>query len=852
MITIPSNFKNYNSAPSKQLVVVVDIEGLPLISNVQVNRNIEYGDPSISYGGGSAYGDLVPVGYAFGERQQKNFLIVDGLTISQRLEPEQGRGSISTISLKFVDKDSYMTKAVSSGQVISEIMGQQAKIWVGYEPTEWPEDYYVIWRGRVGQVQAGGGIVTMQLVDPNIIRRQQIFYCGQTTLLSGITDVDTTVPVTGNGNFFSKITGPDGNYDGAVRLFIKIDDEFIEYQQTGHESDGYGANQFLHVSRGVNLQDLLGCDPATPSAAAAHDAGATVDGYICLSDHAMNLALKIMLSGWGGPYLSGQTIYSFVTTDDPILASAPTGIVLESNTDAVRDLGVAIGDYITITGASNGGNNVTCQVTGFNDLTNQPNRVITTTKTFTAEDPSSATIAIRSQFDTLPVNAGCGLPGWEVDVETFVYYKNTYLQSPYNAFRFLLNGPEAGKTFIESEILLPLGAYSLTRQGRISVGITKPPIAGLGQSAQIVQASNVIDPQNIQVQRGINNRKYFNEIDWSYDCDETNQPTGQRNAVDAASLGSIGVSSVLPIKSRGARSLLGFLNVVSNRESWIFNRYSMGAILVDIKVQLNIGALIEVGDVVVINDNGGLQIPNFSTGERDFGTQYAEVINRQIDLKSGVVSLTLQTGIGALVNDRYATIAPSSLLTSASSTTRIVIIDSFGSVYPGAEWKKWKPYVGLNVRVHSPDFLNDATVVFTGFDPTNNYAMFIAPALPWVPQTNWVVDLGQYPTNTNANDQVQAKALHAFVDPSVSVVSGSSQTVFTVGAGDAAKFFVGCYVRLHDATYSRDSGLSSNIYVTNVNSTTITVSAALGFVPDASIKCELIGFADGGQAYRLI
>lgn len=862
--TPPANFLVFNEQQSKNLNIVVDIDGLPLLSAIQVGRYIKYGDPVVYGQTNLIYGGLVPVGFAPGERSQKNLLMLDGgsFTISQRLEPEQGRGSISTLQMTFLDKDSYMTLAVTPGGVVDEILGRQVKIWVGYAPNSWPQEYYVVWRGRVGQVIADIGRITLQFVDPNVVRRQQVFYCGQTELASDIDNATTTIPVIDNGNFFEKILGPDGlTYDSStVRLFIKIDDEFIEYQQSGQESTGYGSNQFLNVSRGINLTTLLGTDPATPSTAAAHTKSTTVDGYIFLTGHAMDLALKIMLSGWNGPFLSTYTVYSLVNTNDASLPVVNNGIVLPIDVDAIRDLGISVGDYVTVTDSVHGINNGTWVVSGFSDLTNQPNRVVLTTLGPVAGFVASttATISVRSQYDTLPVNAGCRLPGWEVDIGSFQFYKNTFLSNTENSYAFLLSGPEAGKTFIESEILLPLGAYSLTRQGKISMGLTKPPFAD--QRTQILSSSNILEPQNIQVQRGINNRKFFNEIDWSFDCDETNTPTSQFNALNTDSLDLIGISSVLPITSRGARTSLGFLNIVDEKDIFIFNRYAKGSVLIDLKTTLEMGNQIEVGDVVVLQDNGALQIPNFSTGVRDIGVQFFEVINRNLDIKSGVTALTLEGGTGASVSDRFATIAPSSLLTAASSASRIVITESFGNqyltgVFPNNEQKKWTSYVGLKVRVHSYDYSVDGTTTLIGFDPSNNHALLLSPALSFTPLAGYILDLAQYPNNSDSTDQQLVKLIHGYCDPTVAVTGGSSHFVFTVGAGDAAKFLVGAIVGLRNNGYVPPPGVTAlpvEAKVTNVSGTTITVDTDLGFVPDSSYYVELIGFSDKGAAYRMV
>src|SRR6185437_3037206 len=127
------NFLNFNALQTKNVVIVVDIPGLDIISNTVVYTKIRYGDP-IHYGdAGLVYGGLRLYGTP-GGRGQKNLLSLDGsLTIYQTLEPEQGRGAISTISLSFVDVANYMTQATSPGVIIPDILGAPVRVWLGYQ-----------------------------------------------------------------------------------------------------------------------------------------------------------------------------------------------------------------------------------------------------------------------------------------------------------------------------------------------------------------------------------------------------------------------------------------------------------------------------------------------------------------------------------------------------------------------------------------------------------------------------------------------------------------------------------------------------------------------------------------------
>lgn len=834
--TPPAKFLIYNALSAKNLSVIVDIDGLDLLTSASdVKRYLQYGDPYV-YGDPITYGQvLVNFGSRGGERQQRNLISLDGgsFTISQRLEPEQGRGSISTISMSFIDKDSYMTQAVASGPIVDEILGRQVRIWIGYKETAFPDDYFVVWRGRIGQANLEVGKVTLQFVDPNVVRRQQIFFTAQTTLSADIDNATTTIPVTDNSTFYDKILGPSGSYDQDVRLFIKIDDEYMEYQQTGHESDGFGTNQFLHVLRNQAPNVPL----VTASAAAAHTSGTTVDSFLQISGNCMTMALKIMMSGWNGNFFDSQSINSLVNNK----------ITLPAGKDAIRDLGITVGDYFTISGDMVPANNVTGTVTGFEDLAGQTNRVLLTSATFSFSSPSAGLLAVRSQYDVWPTSAGCVLPGWEVDIAQFQYYANTFLDGTVNSYRFLISSEDAGKTFIENQLLLPVGAYSLTRQGKISVGLTKPPIAD--QRSQILSISNVVDPQQIQVQRGLNNRKFFNEITWAYDFDDGGTQNSTVQSLDTDSINIIGIASVLPITANGGRTDLGFETLISDRNTLLLNRYKRGSVLINIKTTIGVGNQIEVGDIVIISDNGQLQIPNFTTGVRNIGVQLYEVINRTLDFASATTSLQVEGGTGAEITDRYGTIAPSSKLTADSTASQIIIKDSFGAVFPGQEYLKWSAYIGLDVRVHDITYTNVGTTTFTGFDPLNNYAMNLSPALGFTPAVDYIVDLCQYPDDTDPTNQQMAKLIHVFLDPSIAITSGVSTTSFNVNGADIGRFMAGYPIKVHNTDYS---SVSPETTIVSASGTLVTVTDSLGFTPDSSMKAELLGFKDTGQPYRLI
>jgi len=81
------------------------------------------------------------------------------------------------------------------------------------------------------------------------------------------------------------------------------------------------------------------------------------------------------------------------------------------------------------------------------------------------------------------------------------------------------------------------------------------------------------------------------------------------------------------------------------------------------------------------------------------------------------------------------------------------------------------------------------------------------------------------------------------------VVSGSSDKIFTVSAGNIGKFLVGATVLLHNDSWAVQS---PEARITGISGTQITVDRSLGFTPSSIHTIELIGFPDGGPAYRYI
>ena len=301
-------------------------------------------------------------------------------------------------------------------------------------------------------------------------KRQAI--CDQPTSVttSPIDETQLTIPILSTVDFYQTILDGNGNSDPTVSLYIRVDDEIMIYNNSG-----IYPNQIIVIARGV-----LG------SLAVAHDVAATVSNSVQIGDlitgiNCIDMALKIQLSGWGGPCDTNIALASFVFTFSSGFA---TNAFVLANEDAIRDLGLSIGDFFTVSGASNSGNNISGVVTGFADFT-FGNQIIYTDQTFVLENPTTAVIAIRSQYDTLPIACGVQMKMRDVDVATYQYIRKTYFSSSTSNVSFYLDEAVMGKDLVDSQLMLPFGCYSISRFGRSSNVGDKTSIAWIRKTSAV-------------------------------------------------------------------------------------------------------------------------------------------------------------------------------------------------------------------------------------------------------------------------------------------------------------------------------------------------------------------------------
>jgi len=815
MINAPSRYNTLNGVQTKFPAYVLRISDYDILlgTSANIGTYIRYGDAGIRYGDA----DLI---YG-GTRRLKNargWIDLDNSTtrISQVHEQEQGRASVATLQLSIVDYEGEITKLITPGKVINDLLGQSVEFFGGFTQLSFPEEYVRLFRGYVDEIQSMPGRIVISLVDPSAKRKQELFLTAKTKLVAAIGAGDTSIQLVSAQGFHCQITNPNGDIDTTHLVGCQIDDEFIQYS-------------------GVSDDTLIGCVRGAWSdhgggAAAAHDAGADVTALFRMEGIAIDLALKAMLSGWGGPWRTGVAVQSINITGEVTPLAIQDTIRFPVD---VRDVyGLTTGDYIFLTGYPG-------EVFTVAEILDLYTVRVAEQGILLNESASSSTASFRSKYDVYPTTCGLRMSPEDVDVERHEYWEFSFLGS--QQMSFLISETESsGKTFIEKELLFPVSAYSLVRSGRVSMGLTHPPLTT--EILDIIDDDTVIDPESIVTKRGFNTRRFFNEVLFNYDNEGGDFKSSLRQ-VDTESLNKFKMTKTLSVDSKGFRSWLSGEVLAQSRARRFLSRYRLGCEEISLNVSWGKGHLHEVGDIIVLNDKGHLQISNSADGTRRIKNVPMEILDRTVGIKDGKVALKLLSRAGFELTDRYAVIGPSSTC-RVGGATFFEVQSSFGGRYGSEEWQKWAKFIGYRVRIHRPDYSASAVVIIEAQDSTNKNKFYFAGT--HTAHAGDIVELAPY-DDTSEDSETLAKNVYVYLNPSINVVSGTSQTAFEVS--DASHLRTGAVMLIHSPDWTR---VSVEAFIQTIAGTTITVDRALGFTPQNGDMIELVGFLDNGAPYRII
>lgn len=833
-----SNYDIANAQMQKEPIVIFEIEGLTFkFSSNVVYTQIRYDDPGVLYNGVYQYDGLRPVD------PDSMLRLIDRKgsfsTISQKLEQWDGKASVETFNIKIIDYQQIMTKICTPGYYLDDILNKKCRIFFGYSTISYPEDYLLLFKGYINSYKLSQGAAFFTLTDPSSKRKEVVFNGSTSTLTAPVLDTDTTINVTSTANFYQTITNPKGITDSTVTIGLVIDGkEIVTYTNAD-------------ILSGTQVQVVRGAYGTTPL---AYTGTETIEMFIFFSDNPINISLKTQLSGWNGPWISNINLRGIINTDNGSVVM--DSITFAQGVDVVRDYGLTIGDFITLSGSSNGANNATFTI---NDIINNGRTVVVSeTGILIQENPGAGYLttiaAFRSKYDVYPITAGLQLTTDDVFVSQHEFIRDTFIQSTMNMP--VKADEKSGKEWIEKHLYKPVGAYSLTQGARISLGISHPPLSS--DLTKIISPSNIVDAKSIEVDRGVDTRFFYNEVVFLYNYDPLNNKFNSTLFVeDADSQNLLGKTSTLEIEARGYDNTDPSRAIMIARANRILQRYRVGAETISLRVFFGTGHTIDGGDTVVLTDTATptVQISNTETGTRGIYNRVMEVQERTIDISNGVTSLKLLSNNGFSFTDRYGVVSCASLMDSSftHTTTLIRVKDSFYTTFP--EWKKWEPFVGSKIKIHNANFTNSNETYFTQ-DPLDKYKMILSPALSFVPTSDCIVEFANY-DETSALINAAAKAQFCAFDSSSYVLSGSSSTVFVLQTGYASRYTNGMIVYIQSIDCTR---FSPDVKIVNIVGDTITIGPVvtggsnpnLGFTPQNGDIMQFGGFKDGGQGYRLL
>ena len=903
-LQVTDNLKQQLNSPELVPVLVAKIDGYPnIFGNVSIKTFIRIGDPDLLIDGSWEIG-----GFRLLDDQEPYISYSNGTTtrISQKLDPSRGQGSsISSMTLAILDHNGVMTELVSPGKVLADILGRRVTVFLGAQESSWPEDYNVVFRGIIQEVDAGPGVVNLVLsntdekkrvsVAPKVtseltqsfnfrsvtfqdlqfVNRDDIVNQVDVTYIAGGTAGSESVSITGGGysiqvqiengaSTASQIKKAIENHSGANQL--------VNVKTTGNTSNPQViGSAILGTDTTVNLVDaseFIEPGDILRTYAKIEDelfeytgkTGSQLTGCIRAAngtDGALHSIEKtaeqvFRISGNGivialklmlsqGPSYYAESLSVFAINTFSPSIIVPNAIFFKG-VNLIVDHGVSPGDKVTVEGSSIPWNNVVDDVIQEVGLVTDGSYIIISSTLTDEPSPTGITAKFVSQFNTLPI--GMGMIPAEVDVDQHLYVRDTFL--PTFELDLFINDISDGKGFLEKQVYLPMTCFSVPRKGRSSIVYTVGPLPTY--EVMFFNTQTVQNPEQLRVKRSLN-ENFFNQVQFDFDYDPVKTAfVTRKNYPAEPSQDQINVGiKPFSIESQGLRSENGAATIASSAADRLRRRYEKAAYFIKgVKPMFSIGYQLEIGDVVAV-DFTDLKLSDFDSGTREGSIKLMEIQNKILDNKTGEVTVDLvNTTFG--FGDRFGLISPSSDTIDGCTTTKLLLKKTWSTRSFEKESKKWSGYIGQEVIVHNEDWSTVYSTVLRGFDSNDPQGMSVDP-LPTAPGPGWIIQSPDYPSSLDQNELAFWKLRHAFFSPRVQVVAGVSSNQFTVSPSDALKFFVGSIVRVHSYDFSADS---TEVKVTDIIGNDIIVSDSLGFVPDNTHYVDLIGFPDKQQSYRVV
>jgi hypothetical protein len=731
MFELSNKTKDASEGVQKNPAIVVTFDGVDgFFGSAEILSLVRIGDPGLVIGGEWVIGGSRPDADNFNSISFQN----TSTSIKQQLDIEKGRGSgISNMEIGFVDFDQRITRLISPGVEIADIMGTKASVFLSPDgsKTNYPEDYVRIFRGLVDEVKSGPGLIKINIAHPDQKKRQTIYTKASAKTTAAISASQTTIPLDSATQFLTKVLSPSGTYDQSFESHVRIKDEIIYY-------DSIVSNVLQGCIRG-----RLG------TVAVAHPAAEQVDTVYRLKGNVLDLALKVMASGKEF-FIEDISPENF--NRDLTLNLIPSSIYFLKN-NVEENYGLMVGDFVSSSGAMNAANNFSKKRIESITKTQDGGSYITLEGVSTVDEPStSAILKFTSQYSTLP--DGLEMGSDEIDISQHLFVQRTFLSSFELDFH-LGDSIENAKEWLDLEVYKPAGAYSIPRAAKSSVAYFIGPVPGI--DIKTLSKENITNPSAITVNRSTN-KNFSNTVIYKFDKDLISDKFLKGIVYQSASSLSridIGTKAQV-IEASGIRSTLNGENITQAAADRKLKRFRFGSETIPgLKIKFGEGFNMELADIVIL-DSDDLKILDSKAGGRSKPIGLYEVNNISKDPKNGSIVVDLiDTNFDG--TKRYGLISPSSRIKQAASTTEFTIEPPWVSRFGSSEFKKWDRYRQPAIKITSPDY----TTRFGQSKIVSNIGntFIVNPPLPFIPEAGDTMNLADY--DYPQTDQI--KLIYIFV-----------------------------------------------------------------------------------------
>jgi hypothetical protein len=810
MAFIPSaQALNLASQISIEPNLILEIEGIPIIFGSQniarlwkFDEGLLFDTPNLRFD--TPYPDQNARDYISLKKTSKS--------ISQQVLPDKkGTSSTLKMSIELVDINGEVTEILKAGNNVEDLLGQRAALYIGFKQGSHPDDSIPLINGYIDSISPSSGSYIISVSHSENKKRQELFQVYTAKLTNSITDIQTVLDVDTTTNLLASTD--------SLLSHIQIEDEIMEVVSIDSDT------QLTVIRSRLN------------TIAVPHDNDSDISSVYGLSGNAIELALKLYLSG-------GDEFYTELgaTSFNDVNGSPIVNTIFFNDIDLINDVNVIDGDFLTSTGAINAQNNGTFTIT---DITEVSNGTYVTCESagFVTENLSTATISFKSQYNVFPEGAGCGLKPFDIDITGHLSELDANFSS-LPEYQFYLKEEISAKDFIDAELYFPSGLYSINRKAQISVKYTAPPLAV--EDIPVFNSDNITNIDKIKVDRSTL-KFLYNSVVFKFEPSVlkdkflagviTVDPEA-KNRTDKA-------THTLKVESNGLRRGADTSILIQRQTNRFLQRYRYAAtIYKGVEIAFKDSWNLEIGDVVEFGGED-VKIPDLIAGTTYTPKRLLEIINKSQDISTGKIKFDLlDTGFD--IDAKYGVFSPSSNLTANSTTTKLELELSFYTGKVDTERQKWQSYVGQKIRVRNDDYTYDEITTITQLAPENDEVLNVE-ALPLTPPAGCFITIPDYDESSVEND-ADYKIRYTYNNHQATITAVTDASNFEVSTPE--RFTIGGTILVHSDDYARNQDTLATI--SNIVGDLLTLSEPLEFTPLIGDKVENMKFLDGLDSYRYI